>query len=187
MRHPLRAKNLRLRLLPWYVLAGLVIWKSAPTATGLVLGGILVGAGAALRLWAAGHLLKTRELARSGPYAWVRHPLYLGALLMGLGFALASGLWAGLLLLAVGLPLFVLYYLPYKDRIEGARLERRHGARYRAYRERVPALLPSGRRARGDTATGWSARRVWNNDELGTLVGALLGMSVLVLRASAVP
>ena len=46
--------------------------------------------GEALRLWAAGHIEKGREITRSGPYRFVRHPLYLGSTLLGVGFALAA-------------------------------------------------------------------------------------------------
>ena len=40
-------------------------------------------AGEALRIWAAGHLEKGREVTASGPYRWTRHPLYLGSTIIG--------------------------------------------------------------------------------------------------------
>ena len=66
---------------PWSLLAGLVL--------GLV--------GEAIRIWASGHIEKTRVLATGGPYAHTRNPLYLGSTLMGAGIALASASpWAAL-------------------------------------------------------------------------------------------
>ena len=43
-----------------------------------------------MRLWASGHIDKGREITRSGPYQFVRHPLYLGSALLGLGFVVAA-------------------------------------------------------------------------------------------------
>src|SRR5258708_6204824 len=47
-------------------------------------------AGEAVRIWAAGHLEKSREVTRSGPYRWTRHPLYVGSTIMALGIVIAS-------------------------------------------------------------------------------------------------
>jgi len=62
-------------------------WAAALTLTGL---------GMTIRLWASGFIVKDKQLATSGPYAFVRHPLYVGNLLIGLGFGLASGSVAAL-------------------------------------------------------------------------------------------
>ena len=53
--------------------------------------GVLVAlAGEAVRIWAAGHLEKGREVTRSGPYRWMRHPLYVGSSILALGIVIAS-------------------------------------------------------------------------------------------------
>ena len=49
-------------------------------------------AGECLRLWAAGHLEKSKEVTRSGPYRHTRHPLYLGSSIIGIGIALGDAL-----------------------------------------------------------------------------------------------
>ena len=67
-------------------------------------GGVLVFLGIAVRLWASGHIKKNKALATDGPYAYVRHPTYVGNLTLGVGFALASGLWWSL-------PLFIFILL----------------------------------------------------------------------------
>jgi protein-S-isoprenylcysteine O-methyltransferase Ste14 len=47
---------------------------------------LLILAGLIIRSWAAGTLRKKKQLATSGPYAWIRNPLYAGSFLMMLGF-----------------------------------------------------------------------------------------------------
>ena len=78
-------------VLPWYSIGA-----------GLAVLGILV------RLWASGYVKKNEELATRGPYAWVRHPLYVGNLLLAAGFALVAHLWWGYVLVAV----FLLFFYP---------------------------------------------------------------------------
>jgi hypothetical protein len=193
VRHPFRRKNLRARLLPLYVGVLAALALARPTAPGLLVGGVLLAAGLGLRAWGAGHLWKTRELVASGPYAHLRHPLYAGALLMGTGFAVAAGPRALAGLVLAGLPLFFGYYLPYKERVEGARLERRFGTAAVAYRAAVPALLPSFPAWRPPARLGvrsdgaWSALRYRDNHELGTLCAALLGFALLVARGVLLP
>jgi protein-S-isoprenylcysteine O-methyltransferase Ste14 len=50
-------------------------------------GELMILIGLTIRSWAAGTLRKRKQLASSGPYAWVRHPLYVGSFLMMVGFA----------------------------------------------------------------------------------------------------
>ncbi len=65
-----------------------------PTNAGLyILGVALATLGIAVRMWASGHVRKDKVLATSGPYAYVRHPQYVGNQLITVGFCLASGLW----------------------------------------------------------------------------------------------
>ena len=188
MRHPFRRKNFRLRLVPVYATGALVFVLARPTPAGFALGSLLVAAGLALRAWGAGHLVKTDSLTVTGPYAYLRHPLYAGTLLVASGFGVIAG-GAGLLVtFCAFLPAFFLYYLPYKERVESARLEERYGAAYSRYRLAVPALLPSfapwvpppsfpvagsGR---------WSRGRYRENDELGTLVGVVIGLCLFAVR-----
>ena len=59
----------------------------APTRDSLALGAAIGVLGEAIRIWAAGHLEKSREVTSSGPYRFTRHPLYLGSSIMALGIA----------------------------------------------------------------------------------------------------
>jgi protein-S-isoprenylcysteine O-methyltransferase Ste14 len=58
---------------------------------------VIVVLGLAVRLWASGFIVKNKELATNGPYALVRHPLYVGSIFILIAFSAASGLsWTAL-------------------------------------------------------------------------------------------
>ena len=127
----------RMRVPSGFLLVGVFAWLSRPTAESLAWGFPLALLGLALRAWAAGCLAKNQQLARSGPYAYTRNPLYIGTLLVAAGLVVASGnLWLGILFAAV----FVLVYLPV------IQLEEQHlraiFPEYSAYAAEVPALFP---------------------------------------------
>jgi len=186
VRHPFRRKNLSLRLLPAYALSLAALALAQPTLPSFALGLPFVALGAGLRTWGAGHLVKNDLLSLGGPYAHLRHPLYAGTLCLALGFGVIAGGWALALVLGGFLPAFFLYYFPYKERVESARLEQRYGRVYAEYRRAVPALLPSLARFTppGGAAVRerWSAARLRENDEHGTLLGVGVGLLLLALR-----
>src|SRR5690349_1208925 len=99
----------RLRVFSGFVLVAAFAWFSQPDVRSLALGLPISAFGLLLRAWAAGHLEKNIRLAESGPYAYVRNPLYLGTLLVAAGLAIASRCW---LLAALFAAAFVLIYLP---------------------------------------------------------------------------
>ena len=158
---------------------------SSPQRPTVFFGATFVLIGAAVRLWAAGHLIKTRELITSGPYRFTRNPLYLGRLLIFTGFALMAwiNVIASLGVLVVGWAVFFGYYLPRKERIEPTRLAAIHGERYRDYFRSVPALFPTCRPWPADERS-WSLRRLHRNREVLTLLG-LVGMMAFFLYKSA--
>jgi len=183
LRSPLRRRNLRGRVLLAISIALLVLFLAEPTRTSLAAGALLVLAGEGLRLWATGHLLKTERLAVSGPYRFLRHPLYAGTLLIVSGLILASGSGLARWALPLGLVHFFFYYLPYKERTETRRLQERHGAAFADYRAAVPAILPRLTAwDAGGFSEHWRFSRVVENDELGTAVAALLYLSALALK-----
>jgi protein-S-isoprenylcysteine O-methyltransferase Ste14 len=187
VRHPFRRKNLSPRLLPLYALAIAGFLLARPSRASFLLGSLLVAAGAVLRFWGAGYLVKNDLLTLAGPYAHLRHPLYAGTLCLALGFGVIASGWALVLVLGCFLPLFFLYYLPYKERVESERLEQRHGSAYTEYRRAVPALLPSLSAftpSQGASAPGarWSMQRLRDNDEMGTLLGIGVALLLLALR-----
>ncbi|MGE0359261.1 MAG: isoprenylcysteine carboxylmethyltransferase family protein [Vicinamibacterales bacterium] len=150
------------------LMAALTVWLARPTARSVVLGLGLIVAGEWLRVWAAGHVEKSREVTSSGPYRYTRHPLYLGSTLLGLGFAVAANhLWLGLAVVA-----YLVATLGAAIRAEEAHLREKFGAAYDAYAAR--RLPPSPRR--------FSWARALANREHHAAAGALAGLSLLVLK-----
>ncbi|HEX6741254.1 MAG TPA: isoprenylcysteine carboxylmethyltransferase family protein [Sphingomicrobium sp.] len=78
------------------------------------------------------------ELIRNGPYARVRHPIYLGMLLFLLGLAVALGHW---LQVVVAIPMFIIG-TTIRTRLEDHLLESQFGQDFRDYAQSTPALLP---------------------------------------------
>ncbi len=191
MHNPIRLKNLRLRFLPFFVLGGAALVLAQPSPLVFVLGAGLVVAGAVLRSWGAGHLVKNDRLTITGPYARIRHPLYAGTLMVAAGFAIIAGGIFSLLLLLLLLPWFLLAYVPRKDRIESARLEALYGEEYVCYRDAVPALWPrlvawhppDSVQELGDANRAWSGDRYTDNNELGTLLALTVGLLLFIGRA----
>src|SRR5260370_36479765 len=83
----------RLRVASGFVLVAAFAWLSHPIFQSLAYGLPVSVLGLALRALAAGHLEKNIRLAESGPYGYVRNPLYLGTLLVAGGLAIASRRW----------------------------------------------------------------------------------------------
>ena len=94
----LAARLARWRVPMGFVCAGIVFWLARPTPRALATGGAIALVGEAIRIWAAGHLEKGREVTQSGPYRLTRHPLYLGSAIIALGAAVATA-HAGAMLL----------------------------------------------------------------------------------------
>lgn len=168
----------RTRVVAGFIVLGLFLWLSTPTLESVALGGAIGFIGVGIRAWAAGHLAKNQQLATSGPYAYVRNPLYLGTLIAGIGFGVAGAHWAiGALLVAF----FILYYLPVVEE------EERHLAKilpgYEEYREETPKLFP---RLSPGYAGGPGFRRdlYLRNQEYQALIGYLLALALLTAKAA---
>lgn len=168
----------RTRVVAGFSVLGLFLWLSTPTLKSVALGGAVGLAGVLIRAWAAGHLAKNQQLATSGPYAYVRNPLYAGTLIAGIGFGVAGAHWAiGALLIVF----FILYYLPVVEE------EERHLAKilpgYDAYREKTPKLFP---RLSPAYLGGPGFRRdlYIRNREYQAFIGYLLVLALLAAKAS---
>jgi hypothetical protein len=116
----------------------LVSLVGQPNRALFLTGTVFVGCGIAVRLWASGHVKKNEELATTGPYAYVRHPLYVGNLSILFGFALASGRWWAAVLVV---PLMLAFYPP-AIRSEDAKLQGKFGENWDRWREHARALVP---------------------------------------------
>jgi protein-S-isoprenylcysteine O-methyltransferase Ste14 len=188
MRNPIRLKNLSVRFLPFYCIGAGILFFRPPQPEGLVLALPLIAAGAALRGWGAGHLVKNAELTTSGPYAHLRHPLYLGTIMTATGFAIWVGGWLAMVVLSLAWPWFAFHYFPRKERVESDRLEAAYGEHFLRYQRAVPALWPRLHAWRFDHAIGsrvpWTLDRYSENNELGTLLALSFGVLLFWWRGS---
>jgi protein-S-isoprenylcysteine O-methyltransferase Ste14 len=174
------------RLALVYAFVAALVLISRPTWPLLAAGAAFVAAGEAVRVWAAGHLVKSVRLITSGPYARTQNPLYLGRLLIltGVGVAARGPAYANLVALALGYAVFFLYYMPRKLRVEGGRLARLHGAEFEAYRGAVPILFPSIRRYPAASSDRWSFRLMVRNQEPLVIAGLIVVLGVLAAKAA---
>ncbi len=77
-------------------------------------------------------------LVTTGPYRIVRHPIYLGLVLLAMGEALAFGSWPALVIALFGIvPTFA-----WRARAEEKMLSRTFGERYAVYRQRAKMIIP---------------------------------------------
>jgi protein-S-isoprenylcysteine O-methyltransferase Ste14 len=158
------------------VFAAFYLWQSKPTWLSIVVGIIIASFGLATRALAAGHVKKDRELVTSGPYAYVRNPLYLGSILLGVGFTIAArSIWIALALVVY----FVLIYIPV-IRGEQDYLGSQFPG-YAEYTQRVPSLLPRTLWFTGVT-DGFSRELYFRHREYNSLLGAAAVLAVLIAK-----
>jgi protein-S-isoprenylcysteine O-methyltransferase Ste14 len=158
----------RLRVPLGFAFAIVVAWLATPSWTSLAWGLPLAGVGEALRIWAAGHLEKSREVTRSGPYRWLRHPLYVGSSLMAAGLAIAAGSIAVALIVAVYMATTITAAIV----SENAFLRQTFGADYAAWQA---GAMPAVERR-------FSLERAVRNREYRALAGLLLGAALLSIK-----
>ncbi len=103
------------------------------------LGGLLfIAMGSALRIWASGYIYKRKKLTTSGPYRYIRNPLYGGSFLIAVGFCFLSGIPYTLLFLPL---LYWLFYYPMIKEEERV-LSAIFGDDYLKYCENTPKFFP---------------------------------------------
>jgi protein-S-isoprenylcysteine O-methyltransferase Ste14 len=155
-----------------FVVGALAMLLARPTGRTLIAGGLIAVAGEALRVWAAGHLEKGREVTMTGPYRLTRHPLYVGSTLIGVGLVVASANWwvTALILAYLGATLTAAI------RTEEAHLTEKFGAAYPDYR--------GGRSSEG--RRHFSIYRAMRNREHRAAIGVVLGLAVLAWKAGQV-
>lgn len=162
-----------------FVFAALFLWLARPTPLCLALSLLLVAPGLLLRGFASGYVKKNAELTTTGPYAYTRNPLYLGSILIAVGFALAArSIWIALVLAA----LFLAIYLPV-IRSEEQYLRSAFPG-FDAYAARVPRLVPRLARAREPLAAAgaFSSALYRKHREYNALIGAVSMYAALILK-----
>lgn len=168
MRARLAVALARRRVLLGFLSGAIVLWLAQPTWSSLIRGAVFAVAGEALRLWAAGHLEKSKEVTRSGPYARMRHPLYLGSAFIAVGVAVAGESRAASLLIA----LYLGTTLPAAVLAEERHLREKFGPEYDAYASKQAAPMKRP----------FSMARAIKNREHHTIVGVLVGFALLAVK-----
>jgi protein-S-isoprenylcysteine O-methyltransferase Ste14 len=166
----------RIRVPLGFAFAVLYLWRARPSWLSLGAGGLIAAVGLLVRAVASGHVDKNEELAISGPYAYVRNPLYLGSIIIAAGFAFAArdALVAVLIVLV-----FAIIYVP-TIRSEEHYL-RNLFTEYEAYAQRVPALFPRTLRF-GGMMDGFSRALYMKHREYNALFGAVVMWAALVAK-----
>lgn len=170
----------RLRVPLGFIFAAAYLWFARPAWPWMAGGSAFIVAGLAVRAAAAGHIRKNAELTTTGPYAYTRNPLYLGSILIAVGFVLAArNLWIGLATLLM----FLLIYLPV-IRAEEDYL-RSTFAGYEEYAAQVPRLLPRlapYRTGVADSPASYSRELYMRHREYNAALGAALMLGALTLK-----
>ncbi|MFZ1135423.1 MAG: isoprenylcysteine carboxylmethyltransferase family protein [Candidatus Korobacteraceae bacterium] len=166
----------RIRVPLGFLFAAFYLWRARPDAWSLAVGGSVAALGVFLRAMASGHVEKNQQLAMTGPYAYSRNPLYLGSIIIAIGFAIASrDVWvAGGILI-----FFAIIYVPV-IRSEEAFLRQRFGE-YESYAQRVPRLLPRSLWLSGLTSD-FSRELYLQHREYNALIGAAAMLAALVVK-----
>ena len=133
----------------------------------------LVGSGILLRSWAAGTLRKHIRLATTGPYSLVRHPLYIGSLLLMLGFCAliddAENIW---FVLGPILMLYVFHAVQEEKNMAAAFPEQ-----WPAYAASVPRFIP--RKLPNELLTDWTLAQWLKNREYQSVVAVAIGLAAV--------
>jgi hypothetical protein len=136
--------------------------------------------GEAIQVWASAHLRKNVEVVKSGPYGWVRNPMYFGRFFVGLGLTLLTWRWFLIV------PYVVVFWVYAQARVLGeeARLRGMFGEEYESYCRKVRRWLPRPPRE-ALSEDRWSWECVFRNHELRVAVVVVVGMVLLKWRVEA--
>jgi protein-S-isoprenylcysteine O-methyltransferase Ste14 len=167
----------RLRVACGFLLLAAFAWLSRPSRNSILIGLPISGLGLALRGWATGHLAKDQQLATTGPYAYIRNPLYAGTLIIASGMVIAArNPW----LATISIASFAVIYFP------SIELEEQHLGdifpHYAVYAKRVHRFLPL--RAWKGTRGHFSWARYRRNEEYKALIGFILAIVWLIWKCS---
>ncbi|HET6564972.1 MAG TPA: isoprenylcysteine carboxylmethyltransferase family protein, partial [Xanthomonadales bacterium] len=136
--------------------------------------------GQVWRIYAAGVIYKNKQLATTGAYSLVRHPLYLGNFLILVGFAIAGANWVVVLIVIF----FFWFYYPAAIRYEDTKLERIFGDAWREWSANTPAMFPTSFGWKANADAEWNARQsLKRNGEFIISVYLLICAAVLLYRS----
>ena len=171
----------RIRVPLGFLFAVFYFWLARPTWRSLAVGSIAVVPGLLIRALASGRVRKNEALATSGPYAYTRNPLYLGSLLIALGFATAARSWW------VGVAVVVMFLAIYLPVIRDEEvLLRRKFPEFEEYARHVPRMFPRLSAASSsdprEAPAGFSLELYLKHREYNALLGAVAMSAALIVK-----
>jgi protein-S-isoprenylcysteine O-methyltransferase Ste14 len=169
----------RIRVPLGFAFAVLYLWLARPTWVFIGYGAIAIVLGLLVRALASGHVRKNEALARTGPYAYTRNPLYLGSLLIGIGFAIDARNWW------IGLALAVMFFAIYVPVIVGEeKFLREKFPEFEEYARNVPRMFPrfTPYSRAGEEFGGFSIELYRKHREYNALLGTLLLIAGLIAK-----
>ncbi|MCZ6677938.1 MAG: isoprenylcysteine carboxylmethyltransferase family protein [Candidatus Poribacteria bacterium] len=164
-----------------------LIYFSHPTSISVLVGAILLLLGEWLRLWAVGYaggatrsrtLGAARDLVTTGPYAYMRNPLYFGNLILSLGVCVIANVYWMIIVLIAG---YFVQYLPIITS-EEAYLRQACGSAYQAYYTAVPRFVPRFRSYANPSTHEFSRSRAFKSEKR-TLTAIVCVLALIVGRA----
>jgi protein-S-isoprenylcysteine O-methyltransferase Ste14 len=165
-----------------FVFAAAYFWFARPSWTSLGAGFAVAAVGVFVRAFASGHIRKNAALATTGPYAFTRNPLYLGSIIIAVGFIVAArNFWIGVAALAM----FAFIYLPVIMAEE--KYLRSTFPGYDRYASEVPRFLPRLTPYRAgaevdDGASQFSSVLYLRHREYNAALGSILMLGALLLK-----
>jgi protein-S-isoprenylcysteine O-methyltransferase Ste14 len=169
----------RIRVPLGFAFALCYLWLARPSWRSFLWSLLLIVPGLLTRALASGRVRKNEALAISGPYAYTRNPLYLGSLLIAIGFAVAArSWWVGVLLVVM----FFAIYLPV-IRDEEAFLRQKFPG-FDDYANRVPRMFPrlTPDPVSAADASEFSLALYMQHREYNALLGTLAVFAALILK-----
>jgi protein-S-isoprenylcysteine O-methyltransferase Ste14 len=165
----------RIRVPLGFGFAVLYCWLSHPTGKSIVAGALVAIPGLLIRALASGHVQKNEQLTTSGPYAYTRNPLYLGSLILAVGFAIAARSWV---IVTAMLIIFVAVYIPVIQAEET--FLRGNFPGFGEYASRVPRLFPRIVVASHQSKFSWDL--YLKHREYNAILGAVVMFAALISK-----
>ena len=167
----------------------MIVYFARPEIMYVCIGVGLLLTGETIRIWSvsyAGGATRTRnvgakKLCSSGPYAFVRNPLYVGNMFMYVGIVFIAGAANILLMVATTLVFFTVQY-SLIIALEEEKLEELFGRKYQIYKKNVPAVFP--RAFRWEGADNQTAKGIIKNlrTEKRTIQNVMFILLLIILR-----
>ena len=154
----------KLRFAIFYPLGIWVVFSAISTDRSIMRSIWFILLGLLIRGWSNGYAIKMEKLTTSGPYAYVRNPLYLGSFLIMIGFLVMLNIPLILILFCIIIVICFVYGKVVKN--EERMLLDKFGQDYLDYQKHVHAFIPTPFRYKGGGEKwGWSLTRYFKSQE----------------------